>query len=50
VTLSLADDFADVLGLEVLFADIARLVVEETMRVAHPGHAAEENSRNTHKA
>ena len=46
----LADDFSDVLGLEVLFADVAGLVVKETMWVAHPGHAAEENSRNTHKA
>lgn len=42
----LADDFADVLSFEVLFADVARLVVEKAVGVAHPRHASEENSRN----
>lgn len=44
----LSDDLAHVLSLEVLLADVAGLVVEETVRVAHPSHAAEENS-TTHK-
>lgn len=39
----LADDLARVLGLVVLLADVARLVVEQPVRVAHPGHAPKEH-------
>ena len=40
----LANDLADVFRLQVLLADVSRLIVEEAMRVTHPGYSAEENS------
>ena len=40
----LTNNFARELGLIVLFADVARLVVEEAVRVTHPGHAPEEHT------
>jgi hypothetical protein len=39
----LSDDFTDILGLEILLADVARLIVEKAMRVTHPCHTSKEN-------
>ena len=39
----LSDDLTDILGLEILLADVARLVVEKAMRVTHPCHTSKEN-------
>ena len=40
----LANDFAYVLGLEVLLTDVAGFIVEEAVRVTHPSDASEKNS------
>ena len=45
--IGLANDLADILGLEVLLANISRLIVEQAVRVAHPCDTAEENPKNT---
>ena len=44
----LSDDFACKFGFVIFLADVARLVVKETVRVAHPCHTAEENSIRGH--
>ena len=41
----LSDDLTDILGLEILLADVARLVVKEAVRITHPCHSSEEYSK-----
>ena len=40
----LAHNLARVLSLQILFADVPRLVVKQAVRIALPSHASEENS------
>ena len=40
-----ANDLAARTGLDVLLVYVARLIVEETVGVTHPGHTAEENPK-----
>lgn len=41
--IGLSYDFADVLSLEILLTDIARLVIKKSMRITHPCDTSEEN-------
>ena len=39
----LSNDLADILCLQILLADVARLVIEKAVGVTHPGHTTKEN-------
>ena len=42
-SVGLTDNLADILRLQVFLAYVSRLVIEETVRVAHPGHPPKEH-------